>query len=223
MNPAFCHYFSRARKIRCDSTRPICNNCVRRSNPCEYDAVPKRRGPDKRPGTRQRSCKKRPSEGPSASPPSKRKRSALVDEESQSTPKAKDSKKRRLSPSPSAVVVKEESYASLSSHEPALSRVTELPSPRNPNPPGLVFKVFIFFTRVTYFLTPAFILESERSTLRPPQSPLPKDSYYKPPPHRAEGNISQTDTQGSLTPDPTFPILDFRTSGWWDELLRTYS
>ncbi|KAI0694263.1 hypothetical protein BC835DRAFT_1015031 [Cytidiella melzeri] len=53
----------RGRKIRCDSTRPVCNNCTRRGNDCEYDAVPKRRGPDKRPGTRQRSCKKRPSEG----------------------------------------------------------------------------------------------------------------------------------------------------------------
>lgn len=63
----------RARKIRCDSTRPVCNNCVRRSNPCEYDAVPKRRGPDKNPGTRLRSCKKRPTDG-SAPPPPKRKR-----------------------------------------------------------------------------------------------------------------------------------------------------
>ncbi|TDL24298.1 hypothetical protein BD410DRAFT_786409 [Rickenella mellea] len=53
----------RARKIRCDSTRPSCNNCLRRSNECQYDAVPKRRGPDKRPGTRQRSCKKRPADG----------------------------------------------------------------------------------------------------------------------------------------------------------------
>lgn len=64
---------SRARKIRCDSTRPVCNNCARRSNECQYDAAPKRRGPDKRPGTRQRSCKKRPVDG-SAPPPSKRKR-----------------------------------------------------------------------------------------------------------------------------------------------------
>ncbi|OJA20523.1 hypothetical protein AZE42_01595 [Rhizopogon vesiculosus] len=65
----------RARKIRCDSTRPICHNCVRRSNECQYDAAPKRRGPDKKPGTRQRSCKKRPADG-SAPPsvPPKRKR-----------------------------------------------------------------------------------------------------------------------------------------------------
>jgi hypothetical protein len=63
---------SRARKIRCDSTRPICNNCVRRSNACEYDEKPRRRGPDKRPGTRQRSCKKRPAE--ESTPPPKRKK-----------------------------------------------------------------------------------------------------------------------------------------------------
>ncbi|KIY70031.1 hypothetical protein CYLTODRAFT_392634 [Cylindrobasidium torrendii FP15055 ss-10] len=66
----------RSRKIRCDSTRPVCNNCVRRSNVCEYDAVPKRRGPDKKPGTRQRSCKKRPADEPTPpSPPPKRRRS----------------------------------------------------------------------------------------------------------------------------------------------------
>jgi len=70
---------SRGRKIKCDSTRPVCNNCVRRSNVCEYDIAPRRRGPDKRPGTRHRSCKKRPvpdtTPSPSSvEPPAKRKR-----------------------------------------------------------------------------------------------------------------------------------------------------
>ncbi|KAF7350086.1 Zn(2)-C6 fungal-type domain-containing protein [Mycena venus] len=65
----------RGRKIRCDSNRPSCNNCVRRKNECIYDTAPKRRGPDKRPGTRQRSCKKRPTDG-SSPPPLKRKRKA---------------------------------------------------------------------------------------------------------------------------------------------------
>ena len=53
----------------------MCNNCARRSNECEYDLVPKRRGPDKRPGTRQRSCKKRPADG-STPPRPKRKRTS---------------------------------------------------------------------------------------------------------------------------------------------------
>lgn len=77
---------SRARKIRCDSTRPICHNCVRRSNECQYDAVPKRRGPDKRPGTRQRSCKKRSADGSAPPvPPSKRKRTSRVPDPQEAT------------------------------------------------------------------------------------------------------------------------------------------
>jgi hypothetical protein len=48
---------SRTRKIRCDGAKPQCHNCSRRSkngDDCAYDAVPKRRGPDKTPGARQR-------------------------------------------------------------------------------------------------------------------------------------------------------------------------
>ena len=73
---------SRARKIRCDSTRPGCDNCARRSSQCEYDAVPKRRGPDKRPGTRRRSCKKRPAEGEETTTVRKRRRTETEDERS---------------------------------------------------------------------------------------------------------------------------------------------
>jgi len=51
---------SRSRKVRCDSVRPKCGNCTRRATDCDFDVVPKRRGPDRVPGTRHRSCKKRP-------------------------------------------------------------------------------------------------------------------------------------------------------------------
>ncbi|KAJ3521201.1 hypothetical protein NM688_g9048 [Phlebia brevispora] len=51
----------RTRKIRCDGAKPTCHNCSRRTangseplTPCQYDAAPKRRGPDKNPGSRQR-------------------------------------------------------------------------------------------------------------------------------------------------------------------------
>ncbi|KAF7314507.1 Zn(2)-C6 fungal-type domain-containing protein [Mycena kentingensis (nom. inval.)] len=42
----------RTRKIRCDGAKPVCYNCTKRtgSNDCDYDSVPKRRGPDKNPG-----------------------------------------------------------------------------------------------------------------------------------------------------------------------------
>jgi hypothetical protein len=48
---------SRTRKIRCDGAKPVCHNCGRRTNgnnECNYDPIPKRRGPDKTPGARQR-------------------------------------------------------------------------------------------------------------------------------------------------------------------------
>ncbi|KAG7088294.1 hypothetical protein E1B28_012305 [Marasmius oreades] len=47
----------RARKIRCDGAKPVCHNCHQRANgngECNYDSVPRRRGPDKTPGARQR-------------------------------------------------------------------------------------------------------------------------------------------------------------------------
>ncbi|RDB17928.1 hypothetical protein Hypma_000681 [Hypsizygus marmoreus] len=50
----------RTRKIRCDGAKPICYNCSKRataSSECNYDPIPKRRGPDKIPGARQRSAK----------------------------------------------------------------------------------------------------------------------------------------------------------------------
>lgn len=69
----------RARKIRCDSTRPECNNCLRRNNDCEYDAMPKRRGPDKRPGTRQRRCKKRPTDDTTPPNPKRRRTDPIIE------------------------------------------------------------------------------------------------------------------------------------------------
>ncbi|OCH85582.1 hypothetical protein OBBRIDRAFT_858538 [Obba rivulosa] len=47
----------RSRKIRCDGAKPICHNCSRRTDSdgrCSYDTAPKRRGPDRYPGARQR-------------------------------------------------------------------------------------------------------------------------------------------------------------------------
>ncbi|KAF9049535.1 hypothetical protein BDZ89DRAFT_1154415 [Hymenopellis radicata] len=47
----------RSRKIRCDGARPVCHNCSKRNtgtDECNYDSAPKRRGPDKTPGARQR-------------------------------------------------------------------------------------------------------------------------------------------------------------------------
>lgn len=56
----------RTRKIRCDGAKPTCHNCGRHpkeDDPCTYDAAPKRRGPDKVPGARQRTAREATIEG----------------------------------------------------------------------------------------------------------------------------------------------------------------
>ncbi|KAG9102780.1 hypothetical protein FRC06_001144 [Ceratobasidium sp. 370] len=47
----------RQRKIKCGGEQPTCRNCSRVDLECRYDAEPKRRGPDKKPGTRVRTRK----------------------------------------------------------------------------------------------------------------------------------------------------------------------
>ncbi|KAF5338925.1 hypothetical protein D9611_008729 [Ephemerocybe angulata] len=67
----------RTRKIRCDGAKPTCHNCGRRSagsNECSYDPVPKRRGPDKTPGARQRMAREARGESVSTSTTTKRRR-----------------------------------------------------------------------------------------------------------------------------------------------------
>jgi Fungal Zn(2)-Cys(6) binuclear cluster domain len=46
---------SRGRKIRCDGAKPVCFHCSQRDGAeCSYDALPKRRGPDRVQGARTR-------------------------------------------------------------------------------------------------------------------------------------------------------------------------
>ncbi|CCA70549.1 hypothetical protein PIIN_04486 [Serendipita indica DSM 11827] len=82
----------RNRKVRCDSTRPVCKNCTRRSEACLYDAAPKRRGPDKQ--NRKRLYKKRPSLSP-PDPSSKVSASTASDQEVE--PKRKRARKAQSS------------------------------------------------------------------------------------------------------------------------------
>lgn len=68
---------SRTRKIRCDGAKPVCHNCGRRAgghNECNYDPLPKRRGPDKQPGARQRFLQAPESGSPEGPPPRRRRR-----------------------------------------------------------------------------------------------------------------------------------------------------
>lgn len=77
----------RTRKIRCDGAKPVCHNCGRRTNAkseCNYDPIPKRRGPDKTPGARQRMAREVTNEVDKTGLPSRRRRRGRVNSTSDS-------------------------------------------------------------------------------------------------------------------------------------------
>lgn len=80
-SPLYSTFSSRVRKIRCDGAKPVCYHCCQRggNETCAYDALPKRRGPDRVQGARTRGT--RPKEGDGEPPRRRRRRTATVDQE----------------------------------------------------------------------------------------------------------------------------------------------
>jgi hypothetical protein len=78
-------FISRNRKTRCDGAKPVCYNCSKRASggdvECTYDSIPKRRGPDRTPGARQRSNRGLRDEGEEQQP--RRRRRSTIDSSSQ--------------------------------------------------------------------------------------------------------------------------------------------
>ncbi|TFK53809.1 hypothetical protein OE88DRAFT_1733678 [Heliocybe sulcata] len=191
----------RGRKIRCDSTRPMCHNCVKRGNECEYDAVPKRRGPDKHPGTRQRSCKKRTADESGLGPKKKRKREATPDNN------MKENANEGGSRSPSMKI----EHANPLLHVPPPTAVLELPlsgmmSPEShhaPKPPS-----YGAYRRSSY-------------------GELQDQKGFQ----VANGNVHRSpQAQGEMKVSSVSPTIaageysrNTHTKTWWDELVETYS
>ncbi|KAJ8501742.1 hypothetical protein ONZ45_g12033 [Pleurotus djamor] len=194
----------RARKIRCDSTRPVCNNCHRRSNECVYDAVPKRRGPDKNPGTRQRSCKKRPADG-SAPPPPKRPRKTSdrpSDDRDTSASRVKENMvSGRRTPPPSSQRHLDRSQTT--------SQLHAAPAP-----------------------TDLRISTSDAGLLTKPElSPVGRrgpdygydQPYVKPYPRPIDVNILQSPGGSHQKfPVPSSPTVEYGQKVWWENFMRSY-
>ncbi|KAF4567153.1 hypothetical protein EYR40_006147 [Pleurotus pulmonarius] len=192
----------RARKIRCDSTRPACNNCHRRSNDCQYDAVPKRRGPDKRPGTRQRSCKKRPADG-SAPPPPKRSRKTSerqTEDRDPTTSRVKENmvSGRRTPPPP----------RHLDRSQGATSQIHAAPAPGD------------------------LRISTDTSLMKPELSPVGRrvpdygydQGYVKPYPRTIDVNIlGSSSGSHQKFPAPSSPTVEYDQRVWWETFTRTYS
>ncbi|EKM54774.1 uncharacterized protein PHACADRAFT_258850 [Phanerochaete carnosa HHB-10118-sp] len=198
----------RARKIRCDSTRPHCNNCIRRGNDCEYDAKPKRRGPDKRPGTRQRSCKKRP---PEADPP---------------TSNAKKRRKIEDDDDGSSVGFDERVGTTNGAKRPSLVPAAHIPDEatglRMPQAPPLVLDTS----------AQARGMSSEVIYPKDGLSPLAQHSPVYPY-HTIDYPAGRHIAHSPMSPDhcqeeprhqiPTAPSFDYAIETWWDSLLTTYA
>ncbi|KAF8814824.1 hypothetical protein BYT27DRAFT_7156612 [Phlegmacium glaucopus] len=203
----------RSRKIRCDSTRPVCSNCSRRSNECEYDLAPKRRGPDKRPGTRQRSCKKRPADG-STPPRSKRKRTSSdqiteprdIPPPSRVKESTQDSK--RSSPTPRQV----DRYA----QDPHLSHL----HPHSGQAPLSPTDV-----RIQTDLTTHYKQEISSPYRRTASYPYEQDSYTKSSyPRQLDVNTFQfPDAHHSKFSVPTSPAVETEQKIWWEKIMRTHT
>ncbi|KAF8230754.1 hypothetical protein L208DRAFT_1438051 [Tricholoma matsutake] len=195
----------RGRKIRCDSTRPVCNNCVRRSNVCEYDAVPKRRGPDKRPGTRQRSCKKRPADG-STVPLQKRKKIAsdyLSDARDTAPSRVKENMADKRSPASSR---HSDRLQDIHTHTPGQQLSTPPTELRNPSEalPSVKVDQSPIRRHLPYGYEPGFYIKS---------------SF----PRQLDVNILRSpDTAHQKFPIPSSPAMEIDQKLWWENFIRSY-
>ncbi|KAJ7032881.1 hypothetical protein C8F04DRAFT_958305 [Mycena alexandri] len=240
----------RTRKIRCDSTRPHCSNCSRRADQCEYDPAPKRRGPDKRPGTRQRRPKKRaddvegeeeprrksarmialPSPLPNSSPESASPPRTVVERNKNEKP----AKRRKVLAQDSAA----ESFDDLNHHRHEQHQQAQLAShnyarpilPLLPmQPPG---PTSLRISTDDSHPQPA-------SSTQPPSSEISAASYgttpasssyaYEVTPYaRSAGGYDLGQPSTSYIEHPKFPSIPSTAvqasqQGWWDAFLRSYS
>ncbi|KAH9059019.1 hypothetical protein EDB87DRAFT_1577936 [Lactarius vividus] len=230
----------RSRKIRCDSTRPKCQNCLKRGNDCAYDKVPKRRGPDKRPGTRKRSCKKRQSEGSEPNQPKKQRRGDPFDEDN---PARADCKQDEISPMTLPVFVPAHHKVNKPETDPpapASSFVVGTPSfpdgyyvkvssHRIPPPGPPIPRLSISMCSATHEMpplkrqpspSPAKLASTSQHSLKSEVSPeLPLS-------HPFESDLRSPETPSYEDPSPPpadDPVVNYVRNSWWDELLDAYA
>ena len=229
--------YSRSRKIRCDSTRPKCQNCLKRGNDCVYDKVPKRRGPDKRPGTRKRSCKKRQSDGSEPNQSKKQRRADPFDED----PTARaDSKQNEISPMTLPVFVPAHHKANKPETDPTAPTSSfvdgtpsfpdgyyvKVSSPRIPTPSSPTsFSLF----SATHDMTPvkrqpspssSKLASTSQHTMKSEISPQLAFSH----PFQSDLRAPETPPYDDPSPPPAEdPVNNYARKAWWDDLLETYA
>jgi Zn(2)-Cys(6) binuclear cluster domain-containing protein len=226
-------FTSRSRKIRCDSTRPNCQNCVKRGNECVYDKVPKRRGPDKRPGTRKRSCKKRQSDGSEPQPKKKQR----ADPVNQGTTTHAGYNQYEISPVAVPVFGSAQQKSSKVDIEPPAA------SSSLADATGSYHEAYYVRVSSTPLIPSRFAFRHPPNCMDPPDSPkrLPSPTSTQP---ASTSHTSKTEIQSGQpfshhfesdfrSPEPSYedlspPLADAPTiqsshSGWWEDLLDIYA
>lgn len=229
-SPPSSSFSSRGRKIRCDGAKPVCYHCCQREGDeqCTYDALPKRRGPDRVQGARTRGTRPREEDG--ESPIRRRRPPATFDQDTMPSQEASSSygiKRPLVTANPSALDI-------LGDPVPDVHQ-------QNAGAQNHSLEVNVFQS-----------LESGvrlSSTASHDQTPTPGPARNRNPPHDPRdirydsavpnsGTIAPfgaaTDTyvvaaerqpgnepeSNDITPDPS---VQFRRKSWWDHLLRLYA
>ncbi|KAI0754986.1 hypothetical protein C8Q80DRAFT_1142298 [Daedaleopsis nitida] len=245
----------RNRKIRCDGAKPICHNCSRKGeNPgiCSYDAAPKRRGPDRVPGARQRSAG-----GSGERLPRRRRRPVPLDVSDQpflspqsASQSPVDSKTAPFSPTahsfmPDTSTPRQDNLTVMQEVGPGqYTRHRQgLPDTGRTSVPGGGHSAHAHYPQhhaLSNSHTPAAAYEAH--PLGSPLSDMPAGVRYVvgapmaaaqtmslPPRHYASeitygfGEGEQEDEDGEGTPIAPDPGLQFTRETWWDALLVLYA
>ncbi|KAF8172009.1 hypothetical protein K438DRAFT_1729122 [Mycena galopus ATCC 62051] len=217
----------RTRKIRCDGAKPVCHNCNKRASgctECNYDPLPKRRGPDKTPGARQRVARR---EGGARTG---RRRTSSSDTQDYipnkngqlrhpfSFPSPTSSSEHSHSHSPEEYVMSPQETR-LSPHEthlnpPFLGTCACHGSPQCPSPPGtgvLEHQISVPLNNNSLNILLASPLEAPVSRAFITDYEESDDDY--------QTNNSNNSTVMTIVGQPT---LDFSRKTWWDSLLSLY-
>ncbi|KAL1745128.1 hypothetical protein HDZ31DRAFT_37102 [Schizophyllum fasciatum] len=193
----------RNRKIRCDGARPACHNCtVKGNSECNYDALPRRRGPDKVPGARHRPSASRRS----TSQPRGRPSTATVPSQSSSRRGSVDLLELQSLAGPSQPVRQEQLFFEEYDIPPQRRDPVYAQGYGEPSPdfPGLAAHPYGESTTPS-FDYPYQYATSVSSSLSP-SSPYAYDPTARP----YHAFLVQ-------------PSMQFSRSTWWDNLLSMYS
>ncbi|KAF8526163.1 hypothetical protein JB92DRAFT_2700846 [Gautieria morchelliformis] len=225
----------RSRKIRCDGAKPKCQKCSRRSSECDYDPAPKRRGPDKKPGARQRTSKKAKVAKDEES------RRQEQDDGAAHGPKeieADDlggvSRERRQASSSTSrppLSADTEDLESLRGSTATSSSGTEGPPPVTPRDHPAVTLELTSISDISDFSRDAAHHEKAEPNILDSISHLnfpyfPHTAYIESVDEREgeeDGQRQHTKRKWDVCEIGSEPSLDFSRKTWWDTLLATYS